>query len=163
MKPIHALPALLAVGLALTGCTSNAAGDPPAIAPPPAPVAEPKTVEAAKAAAQREFDYYAAGDWGGTWDLWTKAGKAAFSREDYIRLHTTCKTITGPTFEITGARLEGDSKAVVNYKRLTFADTGTMVYEGAAWRWQPQPEDMKDYATGVDAMLKKRRAEGSCS
>lgn len=127
-----------------------------------APAAEPKTVEAAKAAAQKEFDLFAAGDWGGTWDLWTSAGKAAISRDEYIRLHTECQTISGVTFEITNVRLEGADKATVTYKRLIAAGTGTMVYEDGAWRWQPQPDDMKDYAKGVDAVLKERRAAGSC-
>lgn len=43
---------------------------------------EPKTAEAAKTLAQKEFDTYAAGDWKGAWDLWTAEGKAAISRDE---------------------------------------------------------------------------------
>ncbi|RZU77616.1 hypothetical protein EV384_6347 [Micromonospora kangleipakensis] len=143
-------------GPAATGSAAAVAAS-PAAAPK-----EPVTVEAAKTAAQKEFDAYAAGDWKGAWDLWTAEGKAAISRDEYARLHTECKTITGLTFEITGTRLEGEGKAVVTWKRSIVAGTADMRYEDGQWRYQPDADSMADYAKGVDKVLAERRAAGSC-
>jgi len=136
-------------------------------APPTSPVsappsAEPRTLDAAKAAAQHEFDAYAAGDWAGAWDLWTAAGKAAMSRADYVRLHTECKTLTGIVFEITGARLEGESRAVVTWKRSIAAGKTTMLYEGGGWRYQPDAEAMAGYDKGIDKLTADKKAAGDC-
>ncbi|MBQ1028854.1 hypothetical protein ACIP95_07435 [Micromonospora parva] len=126
------------------------------------PAAEPKTVDAAKALAQREFDTYAAGDWKGAWDLWTSEGKAAISRDEYARLHTECKTITGLTFEITTSRLEGADTAIVNYKRSIAAGSSEVRYVDGQWRYQPDAESMADYAKGVDKVIAEGRASGRC-
>ncbi|WP_328414493.1 hypothetical protein OG470_20300 [Micromonospora sp. NBC_00389] len=123
---------------------------------------EPKTVDAAKALAQREFDTYASGDWKGAWDLWTSVGKAAISRDEYARLNAECKTITGLTFEITTARLEGEDTAIVNYKRSIVAGTSEIRYVDGQWRYQPDAESMADYAKGVDKVIAEGRASGRC-
>lgn len=162
--------AIGALGLALlaAGCGNGDTTEPTTPAAPGAASVEaakpqePKTVEAAKALAQKEYDTYAAGDWKGAWDLWTKEGKDAISRDEYARLHTECKTITGVTFEITGARLEGEDKAIVNYKRMIAAGMSEIRYEDGQWRYQPDAESMADYAKGVDKVLAERRAAGSC-
>jgi len=159
-----------ALGLALlaAGCGSEKTPDPTSPAATGAASAEetkpqePKTVEAAKALAQKEFDAYAAGDWKGAWDLWTTEGKAAISRDEYARLHTECKTITGLLFEITNARLEGENKAVVNYKRSIVAGMSEIRYEDGQWRYQPDAESMTDYAKGVDKVIAEGRASGRC-
>ncbi|NJC69133.1 hypothetical protein HC031_05285 [Planosporangium thailandense] len=158
----------VSIAFALGACGGKASDTPAATATrstaaaSPTPSAEPKTVDAAKAAAQREFDLYAAGDWAGAWDLWTKAGKAAFSRSDYSRLHTECKTLTGLTFEITNARLENDTTAVVAYKRSIAAGTANMMYEDGGWRYQPDASSMADYAKGVDKLIADSKQEGRC-
>jgi hypothetical protein len=132
------------------------------VPPSPTKAGQPQTVEAAKAAAQAEFDAYAAGDWKGAWDLWTKAGKAAIARDDYARLHVTCKTQTGLTFEITTARLESPTVAVVNWKRLIVAGSHEMHYEDGQWRFQPDAAAMADYAKGVEKMISDRKADDNC-
>lgn len=124
-------------------------------------VTEPKTEDAAKAAAQNEFDAYSAGDWAGTWDLWTTEGKAAFSRDDYIALHTECKTITGLPMVIKNVRLEGDS-AIVRVERMTFLMTYTMRYQDNAWRFQPDAQNMADYAKGKTALIAEKKQSGTC-
>ncbi|OKI49892.1 hypothetical protein [Micromonospora sp. CB01531] len=111
---------------------------------------------------QKEFDAYAAGDWKGAWDLWTKEGKTAITRDEYARLHTECKTITGLTFEITNARLEGEDKAVVNFKRSIVAGMSEIRYEDGQWRYQPDADSMADYAKGVDKVIAEGRASGRC-
>lgn len=168
MRKVLTIAAVTFAALTLaTGCSDKPQ---PADSPPPAttsaasptPAAEPRTADAARAAAQREFDAYAAGDWAGAWDLWTAAGKQAMPRADYVRLHTECKTLTGLTFEITGARLEGESKAIVTWKRSIAAGTATMVYEGGAWRYQPDPEAMAGYAKGIDKLIADKKAADEC-
>ena len=162
-------PALILASALLAAACSSPADDTPTAtetAAAPAvttPAAQPQTVDAAKAAAQAEFDAYAAGDWQGTWDLWTAEGKAVISRNDYAKYHDTCKTITGLPFEITNARLEGTDTAIVTYKRATFSGKGEMRYEDGAWRWQPDAEDMAGYREGVDKMIADAKAEGGCT
>ena len=126
------------------------------------PSVEPRTLDAAKALAQREGDAYAAGDWAGAWDLFTKAGKAAISRADYVRLHTTCKTLTGPAMTVKLIRAEGPDKAVVVYERLGFTFSYTLVYEDGQWRFQPDDEAMAGYAMGVDKLIADKTAAGTC-
>ncbi len=157
---------LLTVTLALAGCTSESPRTPGAKVAPtsvsPSPAEEPRTAVAAQTAAQRSFDAFAAGDWAGAWDEWNGAGKAAFSREDYVRLHTTCKTLTGLPFKIKTARLEGADKAVVQAERASFAFAYEMTYEEGRWRFQPDADAMADYRLGVDALIAKKKTEGTC-
>jgi hypothetical protein len=143
-------------GNSAVGATSSVA------AASPTSAGQPQTIEAARAAAQAELDAYAAGDWKGAWDLWTKTGKAAISRDDYARLHVTCKTQTGITFEITTMRLESPSVAVVNWKRLIVVGSHEMHYEDGQWRFQPDAAAMADYAKGIDKIIADRKADGNC-
>lgn len=163
---VVAICTALVAGACTSATGSSApAGTPTVAATEPAPApspTEPQTAEAAKAAAERELNAYAAGDWRGAWDLWTAKGKAAISRDQYHGLHTACQTITGTLFEVTAARLESPTRAVVTYTRLIVAGTADMQYEDGAWRYQPDAEAMADYAKGVDKILAKRRADGAC-
>jgi hypothetical protein len=165
------VPLLAALGLVACGSDSEPTSVEPggqspvevtSAAASPTPEGDPMTVEAAQAAAEHELDAYAAGDWAGAWDLWTAAGQAAISREEYVRLHTECGTLTGIMFEITNARLEGDDQAVVTWERLIATGAAIMIYEDGVWRYQPEDDDMADYAKGVDQILEERRADGSC-
>lgn len=127
----------------------------------PKKAAEPKTEDGAKAAAQNEFDAYSAGDWGGTWDLWTAEGKAAFSRDDYIALHNECKTITGLPMTIKNVRMEGD-RAIVRVERMSFLMSYTMRYQDNAWRFQPTVEDIVGYTKGRTALITEKKQAGTC-
>lgn len=146
----------VALLLSLAGCSSGQTpAEPTSEARATIPTGQPKTEEAARAAAKEEFDAYAAGDWGGTWDLWTQAGQKAFSREDYIALHNACKTPVGIPLNIQNVRLEGDS-AIVRIERMTLIKAYTMKYENGEWRFQPEAEDMAGYAKGKDALIAER-------
>jgi hypothetical protein len=123
--------------------------------------AEPQTKEAAHAAIERSTEAYAAGDWAGAWDEWTPQAKRRFSRRDYITLHTRCKTLTGIPFKIKAVRVEGTT-ATVRTERASFLFTSTLRYINGRWYFQPDVEDRANYALGLDRLLKKRRAEGSC-
>lgn len=163
--------ALAAASLALAACgtgnepaaestlTAKASAGPARAVPEPV---QEKTEEAAKSAAQAEFDAYAAGDWKGAWDLWTTTAQTALPRDDYDRWHTTCDTLTGVVFEITNVRLDGDTTATVAWRRSIAAGTSTMRYEGGRWRYQPADDDMADYRLGVEALIEKEKEAGRC-
>jgi hypothetical protein len=86
-KPLMGISALLI--LALVGCSPSGtkhadavgagASNPATTGATQTPTAEPKTLEAAKAVAQKELDRHAGGDIGGTWDLSSASAKAIFS------------------------------------------------------------------------------------
>ncbi|WP_433313071.1 hypothetical protein [Micromonospora chersina] len=168
--------ALVGAGLLTAACGGGGTADKAAPATPVAvgatsvPAAtteaakpqEPKTVEAAKALEEKALDAYAAGDWRGVWDLYTKEGRAAITRDAYYRAQTECNPITGVDFRITGARMEGTDKAVVTYKRLNVAGTAEVRYEDGQWRHQPRPDSLKEYALGYDKMLDRWHDQGYC-
>ena len=128
------------------------------------PLAEPQTVEAAKALAERQVEAFAAGDYAGTWDMWSAAGKAAISREEYTRIFTECREVAGGVpITVKTARLENPTTAVVTIDRLGFGATYTVLYEDGAWRWQPSADSMADFAKGADVIIAERRSRGSCA
>jgi len=155
--------------LALAGCSSKptiVSGGPihtvgPLAAATPTPSAQPKTADAAKVAAQLEVDRYAAGDFGGAWDLWAASAKTLISRDDYKKLLATCVPITGLPFTVKEARLE-DGKAIVNVERASFQFTYTMEYENGAWRFEPDAESIAGYKKGVDKLIADEKASGDC-
>ncbi len=159
---------MLLLSVLLVGCGGNGGdGKPEAAEPSPqgdpsvsaSPTAQPKTMAEASRVAQQEADAFAAGDWGGAWDLWTDAGKRAVSRADYIRYHTTC-TQPGVPVTVVNVRPEGANQAVVQYKTLGLRFAVTLSY--ANGRWQYAPPDPGRYAAGVDALIAKKRAAGTC-
>lgn len=124
---------------------------------------EPQTVEAAKALAQAQVDAFAAGDYAGTWDMWSAEGKAAISREDYVRFNTECPSpIEGVAIDVTSARLENPTTSVVIIKTVGVTASYNVVYQDGKWRWQPNPDGMAKFATGVDAMVANGRSNGQC-
>lgn len=128
------------------------------------PPAEPMTEDAARAAAKEQLDAYAAEDYVGAWDMWTAAGQAAISREEYVRLHELCpQTAAGVAFEVQSVRLEGDgTSATVRIGRMGAVATFKMHYEQGQWRWQPADDAIAGYAKGVDAVVAERKADGLC-
>jgi len=128
-------------------------GEKPGTGPSANAAAADRTEAGARQTAQAELDAYAAGDWQGAWDLWTKAGKAAISRNDYQRLHTECETVTGIPFEVKTVRLEGPDRAVFTGERASFQFTYELHFEDGHWRYQPEAKSLADYAKGVDALI----------
>lgn len=119
------------------------------------------SVDAAKAVAQEEADRYSAQDYGGAWDLWTTEGKKAISRTDYEKLHAACPG-PGVAYDIENVRIESPGKAIARLSVMGFKQAYELRYEDGSWRWQSTADDMKDYALGVDKMIAKKKAEGSC-
>jgi hypothetical protein len=92
---------------------------------------------------------------------WTLQAKRAFSRRDYVALHTRCKTLTGIPFKIQAVRVEGDT-ATVRLERASLLFAYTLRYVGGRWYFQPDAENRADYALGLERLVRKRHAEGSC-
>ncbi len=167
----HAVIAVCLLALA-AGCSSRnepSAAGPTASATIAAkqevPAAQPKTVAAVRAAANEEFESFASGDYGGSWDLWTAAGKKAISRADYEQLLKLCPdTGAGVAFQIKKVKLAADgNSALVRVQRLAGIASFTFLDEGGEWRFQPLEVALTDYKLGSPkAIAAKARKEGHC-
>lgn len=163
--------AVAALVVAAAGCSSGAA--PAAVAPVVGATAttqassgsaEAMTEAGARAAAKDGYDAYAAGDYGAWWDVWTPTAQQTFSRADYMRLSTLCRSIAeGTPINIQKVTVAG-AVAKVRWERLgLLVQLDTWTYLDGVWRYQPGPESMADYRLGVDKAAAKRRAAGSCA
>ena len=123
---------------------------------------EPKNVEGARAAAQTVFDRFAGGDFAGAWDMYTAAGKAAISKDDYVKLNQACSR-KGLAIQLTSARMEGADRAVVIAKQLVAAQSYTMVYENNAWKLEPAKEGLALYKMGAAKAIAAQKKAGTCA
>jgi hypothetical protein len=163
---------LLTAAVAVAGCSSGGtpAGAVASAAPTPGEVApsspvEPMTVAGAQAAAKDGYDAYAAGDYGGWWDVWTPAAQQVISRAEYLRLSGLCKPgAVGTPFNIQKVTVTGDT-AKVRWERLgLLVQLDTWTYVHGVWRHQPGPDLIADYKLGADKAAARRRAEpGFCN
>jgi len=154
-----ALIAVAALGLS-TACTKDAPAGNAAAAAPGGP--ESKTIDGARAAAQTVFDRFSGGDFAGAWDMYTAAGKAAISKEDYVKLNQACSR-KGLAIQLTSARMEGTDKAIVIAKQLVAAQSYTMVYENNSWKLQPAAEGLALYKLGADKAIAAQKKAGTCA
>ena len=164
--PIRRLAALAAVAAAVisfsSGCSDDADADAGKAAAAAANGPQPKTLDAAKIAAQTMFDRFSGGDFAGAWEMYTDAGKKAITKADYVKLNEACAR-KGLAITLTSARLEGDSKAIVIAKQLVAAQSYTMVYEGDAWKLEPAPAGLKLYAQGAQRAILAQKKAGTCA
>jgi hypothetical protein len=151
--------AALSFSTACTGDDKAPAGN-PAAAAPAGP--EPKTIDGAKAAAQTVFDRFSGGDFAGAWDMYTAAGKKAISKDDYVKLNSTCSR-KGLAIQLTSARLDGPDRAVVIAKQLVAAQSYTMQYEGDAWKLAPAKEGLALYSQGAAKAIAAQKKAGTCA
>jgi hypothetical protein len=123
---------------------------------------EPKTVDAAKAAAQTVFDRFSGGDFAGAWDMYTTDGKAAISKDDYVKLNEACSR-KGLAIQLTSARMDGPDRAIVIAKQLVAAQSYTMVYESDAWKLAPAKEGLALYRLGAAKAIAAQKKAGTCA
>ncbi|MEU4241160.1 hypothetical protein [Actinoplanes sp. NPDC026619] len=163
--PIRRFGALaLTAAAALTLVTACSSDEEPAgnaaAAAPAGP--EVKNIEGAKAAAQTVFDRFAGGDFAGAWDMYTAAGKAAISKDDYVKLNQACSR-KGLAIQLTSARMEGADRAIVIAKQLVAAQSYTMVYEANSWKLEPAKEGLALYKMGAVKAIAAQKKAGTCA
>lgn len=123
--------------------------------------AEPKTLDAAKAAAQRAVDRFASGDAAGAWDLMSTAAKGLITKADYVAFYSACPS-RGVTFEVGEVRFDAPDRVLAIVKSALLTSALNLVYEVGAWRWQPLPELAADWGMTVKDRVAAAKADGTC-
>jgi len=160
---VVALAAGAGIALAFTGGSSNPVTEVAAPADPTTATAEateearepgePRTLEAARAAAQRGWDRFTSGDYGGTWDTYGAGVQKRISRADYVKVFKACNEALGNS-EMFAVQVEdprwfnsAHTKVTVTVKLPLVTSTRTMVYEDGRWVQEPQPATLEVIAT----------------
>lgn len=126
---------------------------------------QPKTLEAATAAAQEDANRYSSGDLAGDWEMGSKQVRDGISKTDYVTLQETCKD-TGLPITVTGVRMEGTDAAIVRQEIKvlgSFSQSLTMVYEDGQWAWAPSDKLAKELGKPIDQIIADEKADGNCS
>lgn len=133
------------------------------------PTADPneKSAKGAEAAATEAFESYAAGNYGGFWDIWAPEAQDALPREDYVKGMRECSPVAqGWPFDITKVHLVDDGERAVVAGRRTSRDlpfTYSFVYIDGKWRFTPLMDQQAAYQQGYDAWVTFMRQRGACS
>jgi hypothetical protein len=150
---------IYAIALMLAGCT----------APVARPVADessqaqPQTLQAAEAAVQKELDLLQRDDFAGLWLMTNDEGRSKVSQADFVRLNATCNAgIFVVRFTITSGRLLAPDKALITTTELGADVYFTMDYEHGQWLSELDPQELAEYAEGVDKAIADRKAIGGC-
>jgi hypothetical protein len=155
------LAVLAAVTVLLAGCSSGPQHRQPAKTATHASN-DPRTVAAAKAAVEA-VDRQLSGDYAGAWELYTAAGKAAISKDDFVRLQTACPPKSrGQQARAVEGRLEDPNTAVIRIEVAGATAARTMRNEGGHWLIEPSDTAMADFKLGVDQAIAKQKAAGTC-
>jgi hypothetical protein len=156
------LAALTALGVLADGCSSRPEPRRPRAAASPAPSNDPRTVAAARAAVEA-VDRQLSGDYAGAWELYTAAGKAAISKDDFVRLQTACPPKSrGQQARAVEGRLESPDTAVIRIEVAGSTAARTMRNEGGHWLIEPSDAALADFELGVDQAIAKQKAAGNC-
>ncbi|OBG21762.1 hypothetical protein A5765_21690 [Mycolicibacterium celeriflavum] len=160
---------LVTIGLAACGATATEAdqkqpvGTSATTSTPTTAPAQPKTLEAATAAAQEWADRRAAGDYAGVWLLFDRQVKEGISQDDYVTLSETCtSSLTKMPTTAVGVRLDGPDKAIARLEVMGFKIAANLVYEDGQWLLQPEPEFAADLGKPVQEIISTRKARGDC-
>jgi hypothetical protein len=121
----------------------------------------PSMVRARSVAAQ-EFGLLSGGGWTQAWALWSAAGQAALVEADFVRLNTQCRPPLGEPYVLDAATDIDATDVRVDWHQGSVTGTGTMVFEGGAWKFQPDAQTLAEYRRGVTAVAADRKAAGSC-
>lgn len=138
---------------------------PHATAVAPEKPSQPKTLEAATAAAQEDANRYSSGDLAGDWEMGSKQVHDGISKNDYVTLQETCKD-TGLPITVTGVRMEGTDTAIVRQEISILGgitQSLTMVYEDGHWVWTPSDKLAKELGKPIDQIIADEKADGNCS
>nr|ABP44454.1 hypothetical protein Mflv_1976 [Mycolicibacterium gilvum PYR-GCK] len=124
---------------------------------------EPRTLDAATAAAQEFVDRRAAGDYAGVWLMYSRQVRDRISQSDYAKLSQTCgSSLEKVPVTATGVRLDGETRALVRVKPMGFSVQLPVVYENGEWFMAPSDDFAADLGKPVDQIIAERRADGRC-
>ena len=116
----------------------------------------------ARSVATQEFGQLSGGGWAQAWGLWSAAGQAALSEADFVRLNTECRPALGEPYIVdTATDLDATTVQVAWHQGSTTGNS-TMVYQGGAWKFQPDAQTLAAYRGGVAAVVAERKAAGQC-
>jgi hypothetical protein len=150
---------LLTASVLVAGCSS---GHQPAAPNTHGPTNDPRTVAAAKVAVEA-VDRQLSGDYAGAWELYTTAGKAAISKDDFVRLQAACPPKDkGQQARALEGRLQDPNTAVIRLQVAGSTAARTLRNESGQWRIEPSDSAMADFKLGVDQAITKERAAGNC-
>ena len=110
---------------------------------------------AVMAVAQEQSDRHSSGDYGGSWDMWTKDAKAKVSRDDYVAFSEACSA-GGVPLKVKFVRFDNPKQAVVRLSIGDQAQSYTMKLEADGWAWQPQAGTVDTFANGLEAAKQAR-------
>lgn len=162
--PFRRLSAVAMIAAAVVVLSAGCSDDSAAEAGKPAAAGgpQPKTLDAAKLAAQTTFDRFSGGDFAGAWEMYSDKAKKTITKDDYVKLNETCSR-KGLAITLTSARMEGADRAIVIAKQLVAAQSYVMVYEGNSWRLEPTKEGLDLYAKGLAKAIAAQKAAGTCA
>lgn len=127
----------------------------------PAGASGPSMVRA-RAVATQEFGLLSGGGWAQAWALWSATAQAALSQADFVQVNTQCRPALGEPY-IVDAATDVDAVSVrIDWHQGSMTATSTVVYEGGAWRFQPDARTLAAYRGGVAAVVAERKAAGAC-
>ncbi|MEZ0114743.1 hypothetical protein ABH920_008778 [Catenulispora sp. EB89] len=116
----------------------------------------------ARSVATQEFGLMSGGGWAQAWGLWSAAGRAALSEGDFVRLNTECRPALGEPYVIDAAADVSATDVKVDWHQGSMTGNSTVVFEGGAWRFQPDAQTLAGYRSGVAAVVAERKAAGEC-
>ena len=142
----------------VAGCSGSPgpSGTPRTLKPP-----QPQSLQADSVASE-EFGLLAGGGWAQAWSLWTDSAHQAITQADFVRLNTECRPVLGVPYVIDGSTTVGPDTVRVDWKRAGVSGSNTLVHRTGTWQFVPDQASLADYRLGVDTLVRKRRAAGSC-
>jgi len=116
----------------------------------------------ARSVATQEFGLLSGGGWGQAWALWSATAQAAMSEADFVRLNTGCRPALGEPYVVDSATDEDATDVKIAWHQGSTTGSSTVVFEGGAWRFQPDAQTLAAYRGGVAAVVAERKAAGTC-
>ncbi len=148
----------VALAAQLAGC----AGTPRQSAPgAPSTPPQPQSLQA-DAVASQEFGLLSGNGWAQAWSLWSQSAQQVISQDDFVRLNTECRPVSGVPYVIRRSTTVNQDTVRVDWERAGTTGSNTVVYESDRWRFVPDPDSLADYRLGPDVLVRQRKAAGAC-
>ncbi|MHA6765493.1 hypothetical protein [Streptacidiphilus sp. PAMC 29251] len=148
---------MTALLLAATAAACSAPPRPSAPVKPP----QPQSLQADSVASE-EFGLLAGAGWAQAWDLWSDSAHQVIARADFVRLNTECRPVVGVPYVIDKSTTLDQATVRVDWHRADSHGSNTLVYRAGRWQFVPDAGSLADYRLGVDRLVQRQRAAGSC-